>query len=276
MGMLRLIDDGDGQWSLTPVTRPTHYVGRVGALAIALGVGGVIAGAPAALADTGTETSAGAADTAAERPAGPRSRAGADERPKIAAPRTGRGGRDDSGTPRSRGTETPTDDDGPAPAAERASVARAVATPEVAVPEVALPDVALPEVALPDVEITPPAAVAAQTAPIAGTPASASVLSAAAERTSLAAATGPADGLAPGSDPLTPLAMPLAWTMVAASRRELSAAAIANPVAAIIRVFVGDGTADNPNAGLLYGNGYSYTAYEGACVSGACNGGSGG
>jgi CubicO group peptidase (beta-lactamase class C family) len=44
----------------------------------------------------------------------------------------------------------------------------------------------------------------------------------------------------------------------------------------ILRAFVGDGTADNPNAGLLWGNGYSYTAYAGACTSGACNGGSGG
>ncbi|MCE9514471.1 MAG: beta-lactamase family protein [Mycobacterium sp.] len=44
----------------------------------------------------------------------------------------------------------------------------------------------------------------------------------------------------------------------------------------ILRAFVGDGTADNPNAGILWGNGYSYTAYAGACTSGACNGGSGG
>jgi hypothetical protein len=35
----------------------------------------------------------------------------------------------------------------------------------------------------------------------------------------------------------------------------------------------GDGTAANPNAGLLFGNGYSYTSYEGACASGACTGG---
>jgi CubicO group peptidase (beta-lactamase class C family) len=44
----------------------------------------------------------------------------------------------------------------------------------------------------------------------------------------------------------------------------------------VLRVFVGNGTADNPNAGLLLGNGYSYTGYAGACTSGACNGGIGG
>ena len=41
-------------------------------------------------------------------------------------------------------------------------------------------------------------------------------------------------------------------------------------------MFVGNGTADNPNAGILMGNGYSYTSYGGACTSGACNGGNAG
>ena len=53
------------------------------------------------------------------------------------------------------------------------------------------------------------------------------------------------------------------------------ASALVQP-GSILRAFVGDGTADNPNAGVLWGNGYSYTAYAGACTSGACNGGSGG
>ena len=44
----------------------------------------------------------------------------------------------------------------------------------------------------------------------------------------------------------------------------------------ILRVFVGNGTAENPNAGMLAGNGYSYAAYIGACTTGACNGGVGG
>lgn len=41
-------------------------------------------------------------------------------------------------------------------------------------------------------------------------------------------------------------------------------------------MFVGDGTADNPNAGIVIGNGYSFTGYAGACTTGACTGGNGG
>jgi hypothetical protein len=55
-----------------------------------------------------------------------------------------------------------------------------------------------------------------------------------------------------------------------------SAAAAVNPFADFMRGLVGNGTAENPNAGILLGNGYSYTAYAGACLSGACNGGNSG
>jgi CubicO group peptidase (beta-lactamase class C family) len=51
---------------------------------------------------------------------------------------------------------------------------------------------------------------------------------------------------------------------------------MAHPIASFVRIFVGSGTAENPNAGVLIGNGYSYTAYGGACTTGACNGGVGG
>ena len=54
------------------------------------------------------------------------------------------------------------------------------------------------------------------------------------------------------------------------------AAATANPIADFVRTFVGSGTAENPNAGVLIGNGYSFTAYGGACTTGACSGGTGG
>ena len=116
-----------------------------------------------------------------------------------------------------------------------------------------------------------------------------------------------------GSDG-APAAAPLMWTAAALSRRELAgsprtaapaatvstgepatpatgsvsgvlsqtqaqsqpqaAAAIADPLTAFVRVFVGNGTKDNPNAGLLLGNGYSYSAPD--CPSGACNGGNAG
>lgn len=54
------------------------------------------------------------------------------------------------------------------------------------------------------------------------------------------------------------------------------AAATANPIADFVRIFVGSGTAENPNAGVLIGNGYSYTSYGGACTTGSCNGGTAG
>lgn len=107
----------------------------------------------------------------------------------------------------------------------------------------------------------------------------------------------------------SPAATPLPWAAAAAVRRELggvsrTAAAASrsqpaepvNPVAAsstasaasvpgapttwrpgsVLRVFVGNGTADNPHAGILLGNGHSYTTYGGACTTGACDGGNGG
>jgi hypothetical protein len=52
--------------------------------------------------------------------------------------------------------------------------------------------------------------------------------------------------------------------------------ASSNPIADFIQIFIGNGTAPHPNAGILLGNGYSYTGYAGACTSGACNGGRGG
>ena len=42
----------------------------------------------------------------------------------------------------------------------------------------------------------------------------------------------------------------------------------------ILRAFVGNGTADNPNGGLLAGNGFSYSAAS--CPTGSCDGGNGG
>mgnify|MGYP000157874760 CR=1 FL=1 len=42
---------------------------------------------------------------------------------------------------------------------------------------------------------------------------------------------------------------------------------VVTQIADAVRFFVGDGTADNPNAGILFGNGYSYTTYEGACAA---------
>ncbi len=58
------------------------------------------------------------------------------------------------------------------------------------------------------------------------------------------------------------MAQPLAWTTLAASRRELGSgsATVATGIQNFIGTFIGNGTAENPNAGILIGNGYSWTA----------------
>jgi len=103
-----------------------------------------------------------------------------------------------------------------------------------------------------------------------------------------------AQQVAASSKPSTSAAVaPLRKNVAAASERLVQAQSSAAPVASVaatptssapqpptpqsfLRMFVGNGTADNPNAGILMGNGYSYTSYGGACTSGACNGGNAG
>jgi len=96
---------------------------------------------------------------------------------------------------------------------------------------------------------------------------------------------------------------PLGWAVLASARREfgaaagtvapaavvssgepvtpLAAAALRAPGASatwqpgsILRIFVGNGTAKNPNAGILLGNGFSYDATT--CPTGSCDGGEAG
>jgi len=85
---------------------------------------------------------------------------------------------------------------------------------------------------------------------------------------------------------------PLAWSATAFARRELDGVAGitkvaasagtsapvtgigSNPISEVLRVFIGNGTADNPNAGLLFGNGFSYDSTT--CLGAICNGGNGG
>lgn len=95
-----------------------------------------------------------------------------------------------------------------------------------------------------------------------------------------------------------PAAGQLAWAALAASRRELdgviavpgaaaattssgepaaapTASAAGNPLQDFIGLFIGNGTAEHPNAGLLIGNGYSWTVQT--CTQGKpCNGGQAG
>ena len=53
------------------------------------------------------------------------------------------------------------------------------------------------------------------------------------------------------------------------------AAAGGGPIADLMRIFIGDGTADHPDAGLLFGDGFSYDASTCAGIW-ACDGGRGG
>ncbi|WP_167106462.1 hypothetical protein [Mycobacterium sp. DL592] len=250
-----------------------HYVGRVGALAVALGVGGAIAGMPVAAADTGAGDSGKTPGSSVAHSA---RKAAADHSPGSAASSNGGKGRATDKPASAASVES-----GAATSARRihlgATDGNTTDTNTVAVGEVS------------PVETNPTA-----DAPTA-TPA-APVLTAAAPRGSLSATDqGPLDWLAGGNDPLSQLVAPFAWAAAAVSRREtanstavapaaasvttsqpVASAVAVDPVAAFIRIFIGDGTADHPDAGILFGNGYTYTSYEGACLSGACNGGKAG
>lgn len=84
------------------------------------------------------------------------------------------------------------------------------------------------------------------------------------------------DRQASESDPVAPAVAPLMWGAAAVARREVgtSAPAAANAAANQFRLF-GNGTAENPNAGLLLGNGFSWDATS--CTgTAACDGGNAG
>ncbi len=97
-------------------------------------------------------------------------------------------------------------------------------------------------------------------------------------------------GAAGGTD--SPAATPLAWAAAAFARREFQAAAAVAKASVVttgepakargdrlladfVRKFIGNGTADHPDAGFLIGNGFSYDATTCAGQT-VCNGGDGG
>ncbi len=80
-----------------------------------------------------------------------------------------------------------------------------------------------------------------------------------------AASAGPARPSAARAAPRKPLAStPL--------RRPAATSAAAHPIQDLVHVFVGDGTATHPDAGILIGDGYSWTA-ETCTQGGSCTGG---
>jgi hypothetical protein len=166
--------------------------------------------------------------------------------------------------------------------------------PEPAAPSVDVADVLAP-VEVPAAPVGVPAAPAEQVRPSAPAP----VILAAGSGSVTSVDGGLLNVVGSGGGDGVPAAAPLAWTALAASRREFqtpsavvhpaastttgrafpsgasvqaTASAAGNPIQNFIDVFIGNGTAENPNAGILIGDGYSWTS--GTCPPNtACTGG---
>ena len=257
---LRVVENPEGGWSLAPAIRSTHYVGRVGALAVAMGIGGAIVALPAvAVADSMETGSAESADSAPARP-GQRS----DNRPGFAAPETdsssetastadspgeaqpgrNRGQLRDSDRIADAGespgrravqrsaaarTSIRDSDSGRPPAFASESAPSAPVDAPTGVIDIAPEGFSAPDTAPEDVTDDAANTDAVPTSPlvtsVAATVADAPAIMTAAPDEDLAETDHESvDRLADG-DPLAPIATPLAWAALAVSRRELSAAA---------------------------------------------------
>jgi len=253
-------------------------LGRVGALAVALGVGGVLASIPVAGADTaGSRGSAGAESASSSTTsAGTRSaraarvvRATGPAQPAATRPVM----------PVMSGAAAPSSGVPTASPPPPFGRTRVLAAPVMTTPRSGEPGGA-------DIPMVPsPAAPSAATSP-----GSKAQLSSSTDWTAQAS----------GGSPELPGSAPLMWAAAAVSRRDIAPArpvaptadavstrqpalaevsgAAANGVAGIGSIFsqfFGDGTAENPNGGLLIGNGFSYDAGTCSGVT-ACAGGDGG
>ena len=211
--------------------RSANYVGRVGVLAVALGVGGVIIGWPAtAAADTGSDSSAvghadstGPADRSAQpSDASPHSR----ERSRTREPRAAPDAEAESGSARTgarpaaaatqRRIDTARQSDGPptavTPVAPVLSLTYAAETPAPILPA-GEPALAEPAAAVPAATATTTSATPTIAAPVAA----ADPLHDAVAATPLALENAVGNG---GGDPSAPAALPLMWAAVGVSRRQ--------------------------------------------------------
>lgn len=212
-------------------------VGRVGALAVALGIGAAAVWTPAIAAADKNGSSGSIASN---------SSSGASKATKHAGPRVS----NSSATPTARSSS------GPVAGASNGVAARSapsgISAGNQSGSRPAKKDAEIPAPPVTGNVVPAPAAVAIQPARVADSP-------------------------WPGS-PTTPAPASAVSAMAAvtASRSGVPvAAARARPVLNFIRLFIGNGTAANPNAGLLVGNGFSYDA--GTCTgTAACAGGRGG
>ncbi len=199
-----------------PVTNFSKYVGRVGALAVALGIGGAIAAVPAvAWADDSQQSSASVGT--GKRSTG-QTGADADTRASHSgAPTTGRSRKDAATTPTKRAPAKPARSAAPRPTAPRQQTA----------PDVSQPDSAAQVPAL-TTKISGAAAVSTA-APVAITPA-------AVETAITSAITRISDALAAalGSGPAGPMESPALWTVFAWARRQFGDPASLRTSAALV------------------------------------------
>lgn len=220
-GALRLVEKTTGEWSLTPVTRSTHYVGRVGALALFLGIGGAITGLPVAAADVTGDGNADASASAGTSDSAP-------------SPRHSRGARSESQEPTTdssvtRRTGRSSVKPNPASAVGRNSHVQRTVTPDLAT-GISAPDVSAPRAstdsateALVDASAAPEAVEIGQSIATTDAAPATPVMRTVASRAALSGAgLNPLTWLGGGGDPAAPIATPLAWAALAVSRRELS------------------------------------------------------
>ena len=285
-----------------------RHIGRVGALAVALGVGMAIAAIPVASAEPGAVDNSNTTANAPETPAG----ASAPARTRAAgrAARINAAATNSSDTASTR-TPAASRKNRPAPAATDSSARRVPSSPPVApAPAASVLPTARTTVSATQARFRPASAVR-RTAP-------STFLNRAAATTRAAAAVAapsatapvmtttprpPAGGAVSGHNVLawlasngngdSPAAAALAWTAAAVTRREIGVAATtsapaastttgqraravgAGPVVDLIRLFIGNGTPGHPDGGWLIGDGFSYdeTTCAGQTV---CNGGKAG
>lgn len=308
---------------------PGWSIGRVGALAVALGVGAAVVALPAvAFADT--RGSVGSAGTSTDGTVSPSGTAGPSKELSRSSARTGPGRSLRSADtaaphPRTSGFGSRTGDgrssvgsaaDGIGEAGDLGTPADRVREPaaEPSVNDTSLPGRSSIEVvdAAGDLaEATDPAGLSSVPNPAATVGQSAVPVLTATAAPARATEVPSAGSLHAGAAVLNwlgwgnggePTATPMVWAAAALSRRELSGpartvppaasvgtgaavltglvgpaglASASNPIADFIGIFIGDGTAEHPDAGLLIGNGYSWNALS-CNGNDPCTGGSGG
>ena len=259
------------------VSGPARHVGRIGALAVALGIGSGLWSLPVAFADStgsagassdaGQQAPAVSARVSRDREAAAAGPAGSDRgnsRNRVSAPSPTAGpvGRDGGGDRRSATAQRdllPTAAGGNSPTligrgGADANVTRGSRDADIA------------------------ATVGAELASwfSAGTDASSALDPS--ERTALAPAPG---GSGKAAKTAKTTAVPTAsggrvTSAVPQANSTIfgSALTASDPITDFIRIFIGDGTADDPNGGIIFGNGYSWTAQS--CPNRSCNGGNSG